>query len=311
MTQAITSLEKLRKQIPTRGNLSRDRWEKEGGQSFDNERKAFDTLIRLATQLGPTALLQHVSTKYATARKDESLKYAQRMFRYPVSGDTDTGVRSVLPVIESLFGEDGKPIHIRARADAQQSKKLHSRLAEDLATGDITSPKHPKEAVLEAIIAESPHLKNGGRILIICDDPQTAKYLSHRSKDWGPVIARAHSLASPSLRAALASPDNAYESPGDALEVIVLQPTQLERRKLNDATSIHAALTIVYNVGVNVKTGQPDLKPDVQVDIRTKQAIELTVGDQLVKRKEKLLRLQQVIDNAGNLEEKPDPYWDR
>lgn len=270
----------LQGRIETQGSLTEDAWRLRGGQSLDNERKEFDKLISLTEQLGPVALLDHVQEKYDSLPGTKN-KYVKRMYARNVN-------RSVLKATESLFNTSDRAFNVR---DIREEKARHT-LPEKIAAGVIQGPIHPKETALEAILTHSPHLTKGGTVLVLVNDASVKKYLAAKLQKLEAVGSASNSIRSAADRTALSSSENAFETPDQKISVFVLEPAQL-KTLAKSATTAYAAMTIVYNCGVNVKTGKPDLTPDQQVDIVTNQAIELTLPGQAIENKVGLLKLFQ------------------
>ena len=200
-----------------------------------HEKDAHQAFSFAADKRGPVALIEEIKSRFTTFTR-ENHKYLQMMF-----GNLEPERNILRDIHNSFFEGSGLTLRDIERKDIP---KLMAR-------GTFSVPPHPKELLLEAIITQSPDLKNGGRVLVISDHPVTAKYLAMKASEW-PRVSRAERALGPGVSEKLNDRDSAYSQPDGDIEVYVLTRAQLKNIKgKNGISGVHAAVTVVHDLAVN------------------------------------------------------------
>ena len=251
--------------------------------SHRNEKHLHNSLRILAERLGVVAVVDHLKAHLTKAEKDPKNHYLQRMF-----GEEEPRRNILSDVNQSFLG--GTNLTLGA---------IEKRTIPQLAAREtFLAPLHPKELLLEAIVTHSPDLKNGGRLLVVSDDPVTAKYLALKVKEWPRVSRVEHTLRS-GVPESLGEKDSAHSHPEGDIEVFILSRLKLKNARPNippqsdDVCAVCAALTVVHDVEVNQRTGQ--LKgptPALLPQIRSNGFIQLGHEDQGLKTLDAILDMK-------------------
>ncbi len=275
-------------------------------QSHDNELKMHEALKLLAERVGPVALLDRILIERVNTyekRGGVDNRYLARMFR---DEGLDRG-RKLGPFVQAVYIPKGSSL-----TPGSIDRKRHPFL---LAQGQLVAPEHPKETALRALVENASALKNGGRVLVICENGATNKYLAEKSLTWERVSTGLRALTKESQRASIARAEGAYMQADRSIEVLVLRPEQLKGLHSQGVSALHAAMVVVHSLGVNPKTEDLKLPGCSELPmLYTKQVVQLSTTEHTKNLKKPgydPLNLKHVIDDAGSEAPEKPRYWDR